>query len=177
MASLNRILLAALFSCVASSSFAQSSGLIPGGTVLGNDTASEALASPSSAPVLGVPGSVAGQLGIAGSASGTATIKAQSAAGTPTLTLPNVSGTFAVGASSPLALNTTSGLLSITGLAGAVLAGSPPSIHDHASSRRSWVVSWHFGICWCHEWYRDHYRSGSCWKSDADTSEYIWHVG
>jgi hypothetical protein len=48
---------------------------------------------------------------VAGSTSGTASIAAQAAAGTPTLTLPNASGTFAVSASSPLVLSATTGAL------------------------------------------------------------------
>jgi hypothetical protein len=53
-------------------------------------------------------------VGIYGSTSGTATIAAQAVAGTPTLTLPNVSGTFAVSATSPLALSATTGALTCT---------------------------------------------------------------
>lgn len=56
-------------------------------------------------------------LGVHGSSSGLATIAAQAAAGTPTLTLPTASGTFAVSASSPLSLNATTGALSIAGSA------------------------------------------------------------
>lgn len=66
---------------------------------------------------LGVSGTRIGTLLLAGNTSGTATITPQAAAGTPTLTLPNASGTFAVSASSPLSLNTTTGALTITGAA------------------------------------------------------------
>lgn len=62
-----------------------------------------------------------------GASTGTVTIVPQSAAGTPTLTLPNASGTFAVSASAPLALSATTGNLSVTGVAGQVLAGSTPA--------------------------------------------------
>lgn len=107
------------------------------------------------APVLGVPGTSTGSIGFGGSTSGTATITAQATAGTPTLTLPNASGTFAVNASSPLVLSATTGALtcptcatssgggaitgtapvavsaagvvSITGAAGQVLAGASPA--------------------------------------------------
>lgn len=106
---------------------AQCGTQMPGGTLCGNRTGSLGLSGPLINPILGVPGASQGQLGLAGSAGGTATIVPQTSAGTPTLTLPNVSGTFAVGASSPLALNTTSGLMTITGLAGGVLAGSGPA--------------------------------------------------
>jgi hypothetical protein len=62
-------------------------------------------------PTLGAAGTTTGTLSLAGSGSGTATITPQAAAGTPTLTLPDTSGTFAVNASGPLALNTTTGNL------------------------------------------------------------------
>lgn len=55
--------------------------------------------------------------GLFGSSTGTATIVAQATAGTPTLTLPNASGTFAVSASSPLSLSATTGALTIAGSA------------------------------------------------------------
>lgn len=99
----------------------------PGGTVLGNNTTNPADA-PATAlinPILGIPGTSTGTLGLAGSSTGTATITPQSNAGTPTLTLPNTSGTFAVNASAPLALDLNSGQLSITGVAGEVLANFP----------------------------------------------------
>lgn len=60
-------------------------------------------------PVLGIPTSVLGTLGLAGNTSGTATIRPQAVAGTPTLTLPNASGTFAVSASTPIVLSATTG--------------------------------------------------------------------
>lgn len=61
-------------------------------------------------PVLGIIGA-GGSIGFLGATSGTATIAPQAVAGTPTLTLPNTSGTFAVSAASPLALNATTGAL------------------------------------------------------------------
>lgn len=95
------------------------------------------------------------KLTLLGSSSGTVTIIPQATAGTPTLTAPNASGTFAVNASSPLVLSATTGNLtcptcatstsggsitgvgvvavssggaiSITGAAGQVLAGSTPA--------------------------------------------------
>lgn len=51
-------------------------------------------------------------LNVNGSTSGTATIQSQAAAGTPILTLPTTSGTFAVSATAPLALNSTTGVVS-----------------------------------------------------------------
>lgn len=76
---------------------------------------------------LGVAGSATGQLGLTGATSGTVVITAQATAGTPTLTLPNASGTFAVSATAPVALSATTGAVSITGVAGGVLAGSGPA--------------------------------------------------
>lgn len=67
---------------------------------------------------LGVSGVNLGSASFAGSTSGTATVQSQAVAGTPTLTLPNTNGTFADGASAPLALSATSGNLSITGITG-----------------------------------------------------------
>lgn len=55
-----------------------------------------------------------GGLALFGTTSGVATITPQAAAGTPTLTLPNASGTVAVSASAPLVLNATTGNLTIT---------------------------------------------------------------
>lgn len=81
----------------------------PGGTVYGNRTGSQAQPAYTAVPVLGIPGSVLGRLGLAGSTSGTVTITPQATAGTPTLTLPNASGTFAVSATSPLVLSATTG--------------------------------------------------------------------
>lgn len=123
------------------------------GSILAAVTANVISATPT--PVLGIPGTTIGTLGFAGSGSGTATITPQAAAGTPSLVLPNTSGTFAVGASSPLVLSATTGgltcptcvtssgggaitgtapvavsaagVVSITGVAGQVLAGSGPA--------------------------------------------------
>ena len=52
-----------------------------------------------------------GPVALKGSSSGTATIQAQAAAGTPTLTLPTGNGTFAVSASGALSLSATTGAL------------------------------------------------------------------
>jgi hypothetical protein len=76
---------------------------------------------------IGQSGSVLGNIIFAGNTSGAATIKPQAVAGSPTLTLPNTTGTFAVGATAPLALNTTTGNLTITGGSGQVLAGAGPA--------------------------------------------------
>lgn len=78
-------------------------------------------------PTLGVAGTTLGTLSLTGNTSGTILITPQATAGSPTLTLPNTTGTFAVGASAPLALSTTTGNLTITGAAGQVLAGSTPA--------------------------------------------------
>lgn len=50
-------------------------------------------------------------IGVYGATSGLPHIQAQAVAGTPTLTLPTGSGTFAVSATSPLSLNATTGAL------------------------------------------------------------------
>jgi hypothetical protein len=74
-------------------------------------------------------GAIAGTRSVAfsGSTSGAATVTAQATAGTPTLTLPNASGTFAVSVSAPLALSATTGNLTVTGAAGQILAGATPA--------------------------------------------------
>lgn len=84
---------------------------IGGGTVLGNPTGATAAPIATATPVLGIPGSILGTLGLSGSTSGTVTVRPQATAGTPTLTLPNISGTFAVSATSPLVLSATTGVL------------------------------------------------------------------
>ena len=63
---------------------------------------------------IGAAGST-GQLKLLGTTSGTATITPQAVAGTPTITLPNASGTAAVSATAPIALDATTGALSWTG--------------------------------------------------------------
>jgi hypothetical protein len=65
-----------------------------------------------------------------GSGSGNATVVAEAAAGTPTLTLPNVSGTFAVTSSAPIVLNATSGNLTcptcVTSSGGGAMTATAP---------------------------------------------------
>lgn len=104
---------------------------VVGGITTGNggviNTSATGVPSVTATPTIGVAGSAMGQLLLAGSTSGTATITPQATAGTPTLTLPNASGTFAVSATSPLALSATTGAMSITGAAGQVLAGASPA--------------------------------------------------
>jgi len=98
------------------------------GTLLISGTANTVTAS--ATPVLGVPGSLQGTIGFAGVTSGTATVTAQATAGTPTLTLPNMSGTFAVGASTPLVLSATTGGLTcptcVTSSGGGAITGTAP---------------------------------------------------
>lgn len=53
-------------------------------------------------------------LTVNGSSTGAALITAQSAAGTPTLTLPNASGTFAVSATAPITLSATTGAIGVS---------------------------------------------------------------
>ena len=78
-------------------------------------------------PTLGVPGATLGTLAFAGNTSGTVTVRPQAAAGTPTLTFPTTTGTFAVAATAPVALSAITGTISITGAAGQVLAGAGPA--------------------------------------------------
>lgn len=75
----------------------------------------------------GVAGTAIGSLLLSGNTSGTVTIQPQAAAGTPTLTLPNASGTFAISASGNVALNSTTGALSgaTNGTTNAMLAQMP----------------------------------------------------
>jgi hypothetical protein len=80
-----------------------------GGTVFGRSAGTTGAPAYTSTPVLGIPTSVIGTLGFAGNTSGTATITPQAAAGTPNLVLPILSGTFAVSATAPVTLNTTTG--------------------------------------------------------------------
>jgi hypothetical protein len=89
------------------------------GTVMASLTANTVTAS--SAPVLGIPGTTIGTLGLAGNTSGTVTITPQATAGSPTLTLPNTSGTFAVGVATPLSLNATTGALGFVGTSGGII--------------------------------------------------------
>jgi hypothetical protein len=79
------------------------------GTLLAAGTANQISATAN--PTLGLAGTVSGTITLSGVTSGGAVIRPQDAAGTPQLFLPNTSGTFAAGATSPLVLNTTTGVL------------------------------------------------------------------
>jgi len=63
-------------------------------------------------PILGSVGTM-GIISFLGSTSGTVIVTPQATAGTPTLTFPNASGTFAVSGTAPLVLSATTGNLSI----------------------------------------------------------------
>jgi hypothetical protein len=65
--------------------------------------------------LFGTNGGNIGSIGLAGSTSGTVTIQPQAIAGTPTLTLPNASGTIAVSASGGISLNATTGNITTNG--------------------------------------------------------------
>ncbi len=97
------------------------------GRVLGNATASAAGPTYTATPVLGLSGTTQGTLTLDGLTSGALIITTQSAAGTPTWTAGTSSGTPVVTASAPLAITTATGNLVVTGVAGAVLAGSTPA--------------------------------------------------
>lgn len=62
---------------------------------------------------LGVAGTKLGAALFSGNTSGTVTVQPQAAAGTPTLTFPSTSGTFAVSATTPLSLSATTGDLTL----------------------------------------------------------------
>lgn len=66
---------------------------------------------------VGLTGSVTGQLNMVGATSGFASVRSQAIAGTPILTLPNASGTFAVSVTGPLTLSSTTGNITVTGSA------------------------------------------------------------
>jgi hypothetical protein len=85
------------------------------GTILASLTANTITAS--ATPTLGIAGTTLGTLALCGNTSGTVTITPQATAGSPTLTLPNTSGTFGCSATAPITLNTTTGAIGITGAA------------------------------------------------------------
>src|SRR5208337_3738544 len=103
------------------------------------NTTSTTASSWTATPTLGIAGSTAGTLTLTNSAaaegslimtghtSGTATIKAQAAAGTPTILWPTTSGTVATTGTAPVAVSATTGVVSITGAAGQILAGASPA--------------------------------------------------
>lgn len=66
---------------------------IAGGTVVGNRGTTSATATAITNPILGIPGTSTGQLGLAGATSGTVTILPQAAAGTYNFNLPTGAGT------------------------------------------------------------------------------------
>lgn len=65
-------------------------------------------------PILGTNGGTIGRISFLGSTSGTVVLTPQIAAGTPTLTFPTASGTFAVTATAPLTINATTGDVALT---------------------------------------------------------------
>jgi len=100
---------------------------IAGGTVLGNPTGALAVPIATTAPVLGIPGTSTGQVGLAGTTGGTAILRAQATAGSAVSLLPTAAGTLVGTATPPLTINATTGLLALPGLAGGVLAGAGPA--------------------------------------------------
>ena len=103
---------------------------ISGGTVVGNRGTSSTAATPLTNPILGIPGTSTGELGFAGVTNGTATLRAQAAAGSAVLLLPTGSGTLASAASSPLSLSATTGALTcptcVTSSGGGAISGTAP---------------------------------------------------
>lgn len=68
-------------------------GIIGGGTVVGNNGTTGTLPNALTTPVLGVPGTSKGTLGLAGNTSGVVTVAPQAAAGTYNFNLPATAGT------------------------------------------------------------------------------------
>lgn len=97
-------------------SLAQASctGQFGGGEVCGNTTSAKGTPSPTANPVLGIPGAVLGTLTFSGSTSGQVTVQPQLSAGTPTIVWPNASGTLAVGAGTPIGLDSATGQITCT---------------------------------------------------------------
>jgi hypothetical protein len=81
-------------------------------------------------PALGATGVATGSLAFNGFTSGSVVLTPQSAAGTPVVTLPNTSGTIAVGATTPLVLSATTGGLTcptcVTSSGGGAISGTAP---------------------------------------------------
>jgi hypothetical protein len=76
---------------------------------------------------LGLASTTIGQVLLEGNTSGAVTITPQAVAGTPTITFGTSSGTPVVTASAPLSITTATGNITITGVAGEVLAGAGPA--------------------------------------------------
>lgn len=76
---------------------------------------------------LGTNTTTLGSIILEGSSSGAVTLTPQAAAGTPTITFGTSSGTPVVTASAPLAITSATGNITVTGVAGQVLAGSTPA--------------------------------------------------
>jgi hypothetical protein len=103
---------------------------ILGGTVLGNRSGVSAVPTAVTNPVLGIPGASTGEVGLSGITSGTAILRAQAAAGSAVSLLPTSAGTLVSTASSPLAVNATTGLMTcptcVTSSGGGAITGTAP---------------------------------------------------
>lgn len=95
-------------------------GQFKGGTVCANPGTALGLPGPTTAPVLGIPGTSTGQQGYAGGTSGIAIIRAQPTAGSPILLWPTTSGTFPSTAVPPLVLDSVTGALSCPTCGGSI---------------------------------------------------------
>jgi lysophospholipase L1-like esterase len=83
-------------------------------TITGNSHLDDGVTTAStitSSEPIAIAGSASGAIALSGSTSGTATLTVQAISGTPTITLPNTTGTVADGASTPLVLSATTGNL------------------------------------------------------------------
>lgn len=104
-------------------------GTAAAGTVLTAGTANTITAS--ATPTLGIAGSVVGGVNFANATSGTVQLRPVTGAlGTVTVSLPSATGTVAVSASGPLALNATTGALTcatcVTSSGGGAITGAAP---------------------------------------------------
>lgn len=104
---------------------------IAGGTVVGNRGTTSATATAITNPILGIPGTSTGQLGLAGATSGTVTILPQAAAGTYNFNLPTGAGTSGQpllsggGGASPMTFGTLAVPAGGTGLTSGTSGGIP----------------------------------------------------
>ena len=105
-------------------------GNMAGGAVLGNRGTTIGPTVPLTNPVLGIPGTSTGEVGLAGATSGTAVLRAQAAAGSAVVLMPTAAGTLVSTASSPLAVNATTGLMTcptcVTSSGGGAITGTAP---------------------------------------------------
>lgn len=103
---------------------------IAGGTVLGNRGTGSAVPTPLTNPVLGIPGTSTGEVGLAGLTSGTAVLRAQAVAGSAVSLLPTAAGTLVGTAAAPLLIGAATGQITcptcVTSSGGGAITGTAP---------------------------------------------------